>query len=112
MSRTSQEYSEGRLEEKRKTKMHSDNRILKLAPIGGRPLNSAGILDMRLFKGENNLHAIWDPQSNLWSLRYDSGILPAALKVKFSGFNKLHSYLTSYLKSRNVCISEIVEHGN
>lgn len=92
--------------------MHSNNRVLKLAPIGGRPLNSAGILDMRLFKGENNLHAVRDPETSLWSMYYDSGILPAVLKVKFSSFNKLQSYLTSYLKSRNVFISEIVEHGN
>lgn len=105
MSQTSQEL----LSDREKAKMKADDRILKLGSIDGRPLNSAGLLDTRLFKGENNLHAIRDPYTSLWSLRYDTGNLPPALKLKFTGFNKLHDYVTNYLKGRNVKIEKIID---
>lgn len=96
-------------EARMKAKMRSDDRILVLTSIDGRPLNSAGVLDMRLFKGENALHAVRDPLTSLWSLRYDSGILPASLKVKFSNFNKLYTHVERYMNNRRVKIDKVID---
>src|SRR5258705_8640485 len=50
----------------------SDDRILTLKIVDDKaPLNSTGLVDKRLFSGENKLHAIADKQTGLWFFRYE-----------------------------------------
>lgn len=80
--------------------------VLVLKPIGSAK-HVSGLMDKRLFTGDNNLHAVMDTQTCLWSLRYDHGILPQSLKQKFTGYAPLIKYVTDYLKNRNIEITEV-----
>src|SRR6266853_529038 len=67
------------------TKMRARDRIFKLGVIDDKlPKNSTGMVDTRLFTGENNLHAKMDPETCFWSLQYDSGALPQPLENNFT----------------------------
>jgi hypothetical protein len=95
---------------KYQAKMHSDNRTLVLKIVDGKkPLNSIGLVDARMFKGGNNLRAIREPMTSLWRLEYDSGILPQALRKKFTSINKLMTYVTDYMGKRNIRVEKIVD---
>jgi len=90
------------------TKMHSSDRILVLRPIEGKtPVSVSGLLDSRLFTGENKLHALMDTQTSLWSLKYEQGGLPEPLKQRFTSIKKLMDFVTAYFNKRNVEIAEI-----
>lgn len=92
------------------TKMRSPDRVLMLRPAEGKTaLSSKGMLDNRLFKGENKLHAIMDTQTCLWSLKYEIGGLEAPLKQQWTSFNQLMKYLREYFNRRNVEITEVVD---
>lgn len=90
-----------------KQKMRSDDRIFVLRPKEGGSKATIGIVDHRLFKGENNLHAIRDPETALWYMRYDKGTLPPVLKGQFTNFKDLYKLAETYFKSRNVEIIEV-----
>ena len=98
-----------RIKELETLKNHQNDRVLVLKVIDGKkPKSSTGIIDPRLFSGENNLHAIKDKQLSLWALTYDSGILPPALQQRFTSFNALFKYAKEYLGNRNIEIKEVV----
>lgn len=87
----------------------SPNRILILEPIDGKPLDSKGIIDPRLFKsGEdgNKLHAVMDSETCLWTFKYEKGIVPPALKGSFTGFRALMKHAVEYFKQRNITVKE------
>lgn len=85
------------------------DRILMLRPKEGeKALSTTGLLDGRLFRGENNLRAVMDPITCLWSFKQDHGNLPGALRnTSFTSFAKLLAYVTPYFKKRNVEIVEV-----
>lgn len=88
--------------------MRSPDRILVLKTIDGeKPLSSKGLVDPRLFTGENKLHAVMDMQTTLWHLKYDQGIVPPPLKCQFTSFKMLRQHATEYFRSRNIEIVEI-----
>jgi len=95
-------------EELRRGKMNSSDRKLILRPMEGGAVNVIGVVDKRLFTGENYLHAIKDPQNSLWSLRYDAGLVPAPLQQRFTSFNILFKHASEYFKKRNVEIVEVI----
>lgn len=97
------------LEEKIASKMRKEDRILVLEPIDGKPLNSKGLLDRRLFSGENELHAIKHPQNNLWYLQYKSGIVPDIMQQRFTSFKGLYAFTEDYMKKRNVKITKVID---
>lgn len=98
------------IEERRRGKMKSDDRVLVLKPVEGKtPLTVDGSVDKRLFKGENNLHALYDVTSGNWKMCYDMGALPGGLQGKFTTFGSLVDTARAYFKRRNVEISEIRE---
>lgn len=68
-----------------------------------------GLVDKRIFTGENNLHAIMDKQTCLWHLTYDNGTLPAQLKGQYTGFNKLFDTVRVYYGKRNIEITETID---
>ena len=82
--------------------------ILILAPVEGKTArNTAGLIDQRIFTGESKLHAVMDPQSCLWYMRYDSGILPPPLRQRFTSFGRLLDFAKGYFQRRDIKIVEI-----
>lgn len=90
-----------------KDKNRKTDIVLVLKAKDGSPLNSMGLLDRRLFTGENNLHVKLDPQTCLWHLYYDNGNIPAALRQRWTSFDLAYKFVETYLKTRNLEISEI-----
>lgn len=97
------------IEERRKNKMNSDDRILILKPVEGKKVtDAAGKFDPRLFTGENKLHAVFDTRTGMWNMKYEMGTLPGALHQKFVEFHELLDFAKAYYKQRNVEVSEVV----
>lgn len=85
-----------------------DDRTLILKPIEGQKArNSAGMVDSRLFTGDNKIHAYKDPWGT-WFLKYERGDVPPAFKQKFTGFNQLYDFVTDYYKKRGVEVAGVV----
>lgn len=96
------------LEERQKAKMLPDRRVFTLKPIEGlKPLTSSGMVDPRLFTGESQLFAVYDPQKGVWFLRSDGGSLPGGLQGQFTEYGKLVEYITSYYLARNVSVKSM-----
>jgi len=93
------------------TKNRSSDRILELKVIDNKaPISSTGLIDKRLFSGENRLHGIADPQYGHWSFKYDNGTLPPVLKEqRFTSFKALFNYAQDYFKKRNIEITEVID---
>jgi hypothetical protein len=93
-------------------KTQTNDRVLVLKP---RPdqntLDNKGLIDNRLFKGENNLHAIMDTQTLLWTMKYEKGGLPEPLKQSWTSFKRLFDYAEKYFNSRGVDISEVKQYA-
>lgn len=89
--------------------VRSTDRVLSLEVIDGlAPKGSTGLLDTRLFTGEQKLVLKMDPQTCLWHFQYsNNGILPEALKGRYTGFRPAIKFAENYFKSRNVRIKEI-----
>lgn len=87
------------------------DRILALEIIDGeKPRSVLGVIDPRLFKGENRLHAEMESDTCLWSFRYDKGALPQALQdVKFTGYKALRKFADEYFLKRNIRLIEVKE---
>lgn len=87
---------------------HTSDRVFTLELIDSKaPVSSTGLLDHRLFKGENKLHAIMDSQTCLWSLKYEQGSIPPSLRQRFTSFSRLKKVAEDYFATRNVKITEI-----
>ena len=88
---------------------NAPERILVLKVIDGeKPKTSTGTVDSRLFKGENNLRAIRDRQSNLWFFKYDVGGIPEQLKGTWTKFEWAYKVAEDYFKARNIEIAEVI----
>lgn len=88
------------------------DRILVLKPIDGAPRDSAGLLDKKLFKkGEdaNRLHVFMDPQTTLWTFKYDKGIVPSVFKQHFTSFGRAYDFAEGYMKRRNIEIIQVID---
>jgi hypothetical protein len=97
------------IEARRKNKMNSDDRVLVLRTMEGKKAtDSAGKIDPRLFTGENRLHAIFDPRTGMWNMRYETGGLPGALQEKFLEFSQLEEAARKYFKTRNVEVVDVI----
>lgn len=92
------------------TKMKSTDRIFVLEKIEGLDTkNAKGMVDNRLFTGENRLHAKIDPANCQWYMQYDSGIIPQPLSGRFTSFDKLKSHVEQYYHKRNIKVKTIIE---
>lgn len=86
----------------------SDDRILQVSPIEGKVAkSSSGLLDPRLYTGDNRIHAVMNPSTRLWSFKYEQGLVPNSLKQEFTSFTKLLKFAQAYFKNRNLQIKEI-----
>lgn len=89
--------------------IRSSDRILKLEVIDGKkPLSVLGNVDTRLFSGGQDLHCKMDPDTTLWYFQYSqNGILPDALKGRYTGFKAALKHAEDYYVRRNVRVSQI-----
>lgn len=93
-----------------RNKMRSHDRILVLTLVEGtKALDSKGLVDTRLFTGENRLHAVMDPRTCTWSMKYDMGGIPPVLKGMFTNFHALLKHAREYFKKRNIEINEVLD---
>lgn len=89
-------------------KMASVDRIFKLKVIDEkRPRNSLGMIDTRLFTGENRLHVKKDLETNFWKFEYDMGAVPGLLKHQFTGYKAALKHAETYFKTRNIEVEEV-----
>lgn len=93
----------------RSVKMLADDRILVLEVGEGGPKSSSGIVDHRLFNGDNKLHAIFDRHFSQWYLKYDSGKIPPQLDQRWTSFPRLLEAATAYFNKRNVKVKEVID---
>jgi len=91
------------------TNTRSTDRILLLEVMDGqKPLSSMGTVDTRLFTGGQELHLRMDPQTTLWYFQYSqNGLLPEALKGRYTGFKAAIKHAEDYYLRRNVKISQV-----
>jgi hypothetical protein len=95
------------LENTHEDKNNTPSREIVLRPIEGKkPLNGIGLVDPRLFKGSNKLHAIM-AEDGLWYCKYADGNVPEPLKIKFTTVKKLVEHVRSYFENRNIEIVEV-----
>jgi hypothetical protein len=93
-----------------KNKERSTDRILVLKPKeGGAKEKAGGQTNNRLFRGSNNIHAIMNPKTCLWYLRYDDGMLQAPLKQRFVSFEDAYKFTKNFFAKRNVDIAEVID---
>lgn len=86
----------------------SPDRTLVLKPMEGKKvLSTGGAADPRIFTGENNVHAIMDPHTMLWTIRYQHGLPPPKLRNKYTSFSKLKRAMDDYFAKRNVEIVDV-----
>lgn len=105
-------YRESFIDPNKNTKMRGNDRAFALELIDDKaPISSTGLVDKRLFTGDNKIHAVRDETStNLWYFRYDKGEVPGALKdAKFTKFDQAQKYLEKYFNTRNIKIKEIID---
>ena len=94
-----------------KNKLRSTDRVMSLSIIDSKlPLTSMGLVDKRLFSGEQKLHAKMETQSCMWYMQYENaGKLPIELDQKFTTFSALYKHAERYFLSRNIKIEEVID---
>lgn len=97
------------IDPKANSKLNSDDRVFVLELIDKKaPLSTTGLMDRRLFSGENRLHAVKESQYNLWHVKYEHGTIPEPLQQKFTTFSQLLKYITDYFRKRNIELKEVI----
>lgn len=89
--------------------LRASDRVLMLEPMEGKPtLSSTGMVDNRLFTGEQNLYLKMDPETCLWSFQYtNNGLLPPGLTGKFTSFKAGFKHAEGYFARRNIKITQV-----
>lgn len=91
------------------TKNHTRDRVLVLKPIEGKdPKGSNGLVDKRLFTGDNKLHAVMDPEYGHWYVKFDMGVVPPQLQQRWTNFAKLYHFVQEYYLTRDIEIKEVI----
>lgn len=86
---------------------NSDDRVISLKAKKG-VKNVHGLSDPRLFTGENKMHAIMDPMTRLWAVKYETGAPPSPIRYqKFTSLPKLYKFVEAYFNTRNIEIKEV-----
>lgn len=67
-----------------------------------------GLFDPRVFKGGNNLRAVMDGKTTMWSFKMDKGLVPIALRDKFTSLNELKKHANSYFTNKNIKIVDLI----
>ncbi len=89
-------------------KMLKTDRILVLEPIDETKVKgTTGLVDNRLFKGGNKLHAVMEGPTAFWYFKYEAGGLPEPLKQKFTTFNTLLRFAENYFAKRGLKVVRV-----
>jgi hypothetical protein len=89
--------------------MASSKRTLVIKPLEGKlPKTSTGMVDSRVFAGGNSMYASMDPQTCMWVLRYEQGVIPQPLQGMFTSFAAAKKHAEDYLRKRNCQIVEVI----
>lgn len=92
------------------SKMRSPDRIIVLEIIDGKqPKSVTGMIDPRLFTGDNKLHAVMDSATTLWFVKYEKGSVPEELKCRFTSFKSLRKAVEDHYVRRNIRIKEVLD---
>lgn len=92
-----------------KQKEKSTDRVIVLKQReGAKSVSSTGLVDNRLFKGGNALHAIMGP-TGIWTMKYENGALPEPLRQSFTNFDYLLKHARTYFSNRGIDIVEVVD---
>ena len=83
-------------------------RQLVLEPIDGKGKTVTGLIDTNLFTGSNKLWAKRDDHAGLWYFQYERGVVPEALKQRFTSFKILQKFAEEYFLRRNIRIKEVL----
>lgn len=105
-------FRESFIDPNKNTKMRGNERAFALELMDNKaPISSTGLIDKRLFTGDNKIYAMRDEQSvNLWYFQYEKGELPPALKdAKFTKFDQAQKFLERYFNTRNIKIKEVID---
>jgi len=96
--------------DKYKDRVRSNDRVVTLKRMEGKnALNSKGMIDNRLFTGENKLHVTLDSQTGLWSIKFEKGLTPGGLDNSFTSFNKALALIREYYRKRNIEVDKVLE---
>lgn len=92
------------------SKMRSKDRIFVLSiKDSTKPKGATGMVDTKLFTGDNKLHAKMEPETCFWYMQYEHGIVPQTLRNKYTTFSGLKNHAEAYFKNRNIEIKEILD---
>lgn len=86
------------------------HKVLVLGPVPGKKTkNTLGLVDSRLFTGENNLHAHKDKETCMWYLKYERGIVPEPFKQQFTSLHVLLKFAKDYFIRRDIEIKDVID---
>lgn len=87
--------------------MRSNDRILVLEKQGKE--TNMGLLDPKILTGKNPLHCFMDVDTGLWKFRYEYGVIPPALRERFTSFKAAKEYADQFFATRNIKIIEVID---
>lgn len=86
--------------------MRKTDRILVLERINP-DKKDTGLFDPQVLAGTNQLHAVMDPNTIMWTLKYEKGLVPEPLKHRFTDFRSLKKHAEDYFANKNIKIVEV-----
>ena len=90
------------------TEVNGNKRTLSLKPMQGGAKDTTGLVDKRLFNGQNELYALMDTETCLWHLKQNDGSVDPKLRGKqWTSFKMLMNDVVPYYRNRNVEVTEI-----
>lgn len=86
--------------------MRKTDRVLVLEKVD--PKKDVGMVDPKVFSGDNELHAVMDSMC-MWSFKYKHGQIPPALKSRWTSFNELKKAAEKYFDNKNIKITKVID---
>lgn len=87
--------------------MINSDRILVLEKVD--PKGKTDMIDPAVFEGKNSLHAVMDPSTCMWTMKYEHGSIPAPLRQKFTNFATLKIAAAKYFSEKNIKIAKVLD---
>ncbi len=94
----------GKKQRSTETKMLGNDRVLKLTQR--EPGTSPGLIGTEVFKGVNDLHAMYNTETGLWYFKLDRGEIPQALKQHFTSFSHAFKHAKTYFEGKKINVVE------
>lgn len=88
--------------------MRKTERVLVLEKFDPKQ-KDIGLVDPRVFSGQNELRGVMDLSTGLWTLQYKHGHIPPQLRNKFTSFKFLLQHAEAYFKTKNIKIVKVID---